>query len=456
MGSQPKSVTVVGLGKLGSPLAAVMAAKGFEVTGVDVNPRFIEAINEGQAPVEEPRLQDMIDRAEGRLKATTETADAVADSDVTFIIVPTPSKADGGFSLKYVFEACDDIADGLKRKDGYHLVVLTSTVMPGDTGGKVLGRLETKSGKTCGDDFGLCYNPEFIALGSVINDLLNPDFLLVGESDERAGKMLAGIHSTVCDNDPPVAYMNFVNAELAKLSVNTYVTTRISYANMLSQICERLPGADVDTVTTAIGLDSRIGSKHLKGALGYGGPCFPRDNIAFVNLARKIGASAILAEATDAMNSKQMDHLAETVVRHLPKGGTVGVLGLSYKPDTPVIEASASVDLVRQLVDRGMAVVVHDPMAMTRAKALFQDKVAYAETGTACAGKADVLVIATPWKEYAALTPDDLKEGGVSTVIDCWRVLPVDLFAGKCTHILLGKGSVQTERTKDDSGAATA
>ncbi len=449
-------ISVIGLGKLGAPLAAVLAAKGFEVIGTDVNEAFVEAINQGRAPVEEPRLQDMIDRAEGRLKATTGTADAVADSDATFIIVPTPSQADGGFSLKYVLEACDDIADGLKRKDRYHLVVLTSTVMPGDIGGKVLGHLESKSGKSCGADFGLCYNPEFIALGSVVNDLLNPDFLLVGESDERAGKMLAGIHGKVCENDPPVAHMNFVNAELAKLSVNTYVTTRISYANMLSQICERLPGADVDTVTTAIGLDSRIGSKYLKGALSYGGPCFPRDNIAFGNLARSIGASAILAEATDAMNNQQMDHLAETVIRHLPKGGTAGVLGLSYKPDTPVIEASASVDLVRQLVDRGIAVVVHDPMAMTGAEALFQDKVAYAETGAACAGEADVLVIATPWKEYAGLTPDDLKEGGVSTVIDCWRVLPVDVFAGKCTHVLLGTGSVQTESTKDDSGAATA
>lgn len=433
-----------------------MAAKGFEVIGADVNEAFVDAINNGRAPIEEPRLQEMIDRAEGRLKATLRTFDAVADSDVTFIIVPTPSQADGGFSLKYVFEACDGIAEGLKRKHGYHLVVLTSTVMPGDTGGKVLGRLETKSGKTCGVDFGLCYNPEFIALGSVVNDMLNPDFLLVGESDERAGEMLAGIHGTVCDNDPPFAHMNFVNAELAKLSVNTYVTTRISYANMLSQICERLPGADVDTVTAAIGLDSRIGTKYLKGALSYGGPCFPRDNIAFGTLARNIGASAILAEATDAMNNQQMDHLAEIAVRYLPKGGTAGVLGLSYKPDTPVIEDSASVDLVRQLINRGISVVVHDPMAMASAEALFQDKVAYAKTGAACAGVADVLVIATPWKEYAALTPSDLKEGGVPTVIDCWRVLPVDAFAGKCKHILLGTGSVQTENMKDDTGAATA
>jgi len=147
--------------------------------------------------------------------------------------------------------------------------------MPGSTGGHVLPALERASGLRCGRDFGLCYNPEFIALGSVIKDMLSPDMILIGESDERSGDMLAGFQLGVCDNNPGVARMNFVNAELAKLSVNTFVTTKISYANMLAQVCEQLPGADVDVVTSALALDTRIGGRYLKGALDTAALVFP-------------------------------------------------------------------------------------------------------------------------------------------------------------------------------------
>ena len=139
---------------------------------------------------------------------------------------------------------------------------------------------------------GLCYNPEFIALGNVVRDLLNPDFILVGESDSTAGDTLESLYRSTCDNHPPIRRMDLMNAEIAKLALNTYVTTRITYANMLAEICERLPGADVDVVTSAIGLDSRVGTRCLKGATAYGGPCFPRDNLAFAKLARMIGARA--------------------------------------------------------------------------------------------------------------------------------------------------------------------
>src|SRR5207248_1487779 len=220
-------------------------------------------------------------------------------------IVPTPSEADGGFSLKYAISAAETIGAGLKQKSDFHLVVLTSTVMPGATGGEFLPALEKYSGKKCGEGFGLCYNPEFIALGSVIHDMLNPDFILIGESDPRSGEILEHLQLGVCDNVPLVSRMNFVNAELSKLAVNTFITTKISYANMLAQVCETLPGADVDVVTSAIGCDTRIGQKYLKGALGYGGPCFPRDNLAFAALAGHNGVPALLAEATHDLNRRR-------------------------------------------------------------------------------------------------------------------------------------------------------
>src|SRR5262249_41972017 len=154
-----------------------------------------------------------------------------------------------------------------------------------------------------------------------IRDMLHPDFILIGESDPKSGERLQEIHRSVCANQPPIQRMNLVNAELTKLAVNTFITTKISYANMLARVCERLPGADVNVVTAAVGMDSRIGKKSLKGAVSYGGPCFPRDNRAFAALARQARAQATLAEVTDLFNRQQIDHLAELAISHLPSGG---------------------------------------------------------------------------------------------------------------------------------------
>ncbi len=173
--------------------------------------------------------------------------------------------------------------------------------------------LERASGRRVGETLGLCYSPEFIALGNVIRDMLEPDMVLIGESDPRAGDVLERLYRGVCENDPPFRRMSLVNAELTKIAVNTYVTMKISYANALADMCERLPGADVDTVTDALGLDTRIGPKYLRGAIAYGGPCFPRDNKAFAVLARDLGAEPLLAEATDAVNVAQTDRLARIV-----------------------------------------------------------------------------------------------------------------------------------------------
>src|SRR5437899_565944 len=247
MADKPR-VSVIGLGKLGACIAACFAHKGFSVIGADVSAKTVDMVNQHQAPVFEPQLGELMAGAGGRLRATEDVAEAVAASDATFIVVPTPSTDEGGFSIDFVIEAARSIGSGLKAKDGYHLVVLTSTVLPGSTEYGMIRVLEQESGKRCGQDFGVCYSPEFIALGQVIRDFLNPEFLLIGEYDERAGELLASIYKSVCDNDPAVARMSLVNAELTKISVNAYVTMRISFANMVAALSEQLPGGDVDTV----------------------------------------------------------------------------------------------------------------------------------------------------------------------------------------------------------------
>ena len=430
-------LSIIGLGKLGSPMAAVMAHKGHHVIGVDLNSDFVDAIREGRPPVNETGLEEMIRVNRTRLTATLDYTEAILGSEVTFIIVPTPSGDDGRFSMHCALSAAEKIGAALRRKKDWHLVSLCSTVMPGCTGGELLPALEAYSGKKCGVDFGLCYKPEFIALGSVIHNMLHPDMILIGESDARSGALLEELYNGVCESNPRIQRMNFVNAELTKISVNTYVTMKISYANMLAEVCETIPGADVDAVAAAIGCDTRIGRKYLKGALGYGGPCFPRDNVAFSAMARSNGVPALLAEATDQINKRQVERLASLVSSRLPGRGTAGILGLSYKTDTEVIEQSQGVALAKRFLESGIRVTVYDPAAMENAK-LELPGAQFASSAHECARAADVLILMTPWDEFRALGADDLKRG--ATLIDCWRLFGAHPPGTASEYIAIGWG----------------
>jgi UDPglucose 6-dehydrogenase len=431
-------ISVVGLGKLGSPIVAVLAAKGFDVIGVDTNPAFVEKINNHIAPVEEPLLQELLTEHQARISATTDWVKAVRETEMTTVIVPTPSGADGAFRNDYVLSVMDQVGGVLANKSGYHLVVVHSTTMPGSVGGPIRERLERASGRKVGSDLGLCYNPEFIALGDVINGLLHPDFILIGESDKKAGDILEGLYRNVVGSDVSIARMNFVNAELTKISVNTYVTMKISFANMLGEICDRLEGADVSVVADAIGRDSRIGKKYLKPAVGYGGPCFPRDTIAFTRVAHLVGGTADLALSTDAINRRQVSRLSDTVRDMISAGGTAAVLGLSYKPSTPVIEESQGVMLAKALKDADLEVIVHDPMASGPAHAVLGEAARIVPTAREAIAYADVAVIITPWPEYADISPDWVADGRPRFIIDCWRQLNPDIFGDGCKIVHLG------------------
>jgi UDPglucose 6-dehydrogenase len=420
------SVSVIGLGKLGAPMAACFAARGFTVHAVDLNPQKVDAMSRGVPPVQEPGLAELLAESGGRISASKDTEAAVSASDVTFVVVATPSEADGGFSLRYAIPSCESIGRALRTKPAYHVVVITSTVMPGSVGGPIKSALERASGKRCGADFGLCYNPEFIALGTVIRDFYNPDFLLIGESDARAGDVLSGIYKRTCKNSPAFARMNWINAEITKLSVNTYITTKISYANMLARLCEKLPEADVNVVTDALGLDTRIGAKYLKGAVSYGGPCFPRDNRALAALAARVGASSGLAEATDIFNRAQIKSLAEIVKTHRNESDGVGILGLTYKPNTDVVEESFGLLLAQELSSANVPVMVYDPSAdAARALSNFKN-IRMASSAQECIAESTVVVLATPWQEFRDLRAALWARPGHSeprVVIDCWRAL---------------------------------
>jgi len=431
-------LSVIGLGKLGLPMTAVLASRGFQVIGLDVSDRLVQLVRDGRPPVVEPQLDDLLRAHRDNISVTMDYDAAIAESDVTFVVVPTPSGRDGTFSMRYVQAACEQIGDALRSKPGFHVVVITSTVLPQDTETVILPTLEQRSGKTCGRDFGLCYSPEFIALGSVVHDMLHPDFILIGESDDRAGRILEDVYRRTVGDHVPVVRMTFVNAELAKIAVNTFVTTKLSYANMLAEVCEQIPGCDVDVVTSAIGLDSRIGGKYLKGRTGYGGPCFPRDNIAFAAMARQRGVTASLAEATHALNERQVVRLFDRLRPLLPAGGRAGVLGLAYKPNTSVVEESQGIKLARVMTQEGVPVVVYDPLALENAKAVLGDAVEYAASMEECVEKSNVVVLATPCEEFRQLGPTHFAHNPRRIVFDCWRLLDPEAIRAVADYVTVG------------------
>jgi UDPglucose 6-dehydrogenase len=420
--------SVAGLGKLGASMAAAIAGRGFDVIGVDLNASVIEAVNSGQAPVSETGLAYAIETNSARLRATAYHGEAVALSDVTFVVVPTPSDHTGMFSLQYASYAFREIGHGLVQKEGYHLVVLTSTVMPGSTRQVLVPALEVASGKKCGRDFGVCYSPEFIALGSVISDFLNPDFTLVGEFDERAGTMLEHCYAEILENDAPCKRMSLENAELTKLAVNTFVTTKIAYANMLAELCEVIPTGDVDVVSDAVGADTRIGRRYLTGGLGFGGPCFPRDNIALSAFGQRVGVGTDIALTTDAANRALVRRLVAQVRAVAGPGNTVAVLGLAYKPKSHVVERSQGLEAALAIAEAGIRVVCYDPLARDAARNELKDKAIVLDSVGACLNQADVVVIANPDPEFARLSPEDFPLCSTPVqVIDCWRLLRAKL-----------------------------
>ncbi len=438
---QEQKISVIGLGKLGAPLAAVLANKGHSVIGLDLNESFVDAINQKKAPVDEPGLQALIESSKN-LTATTDYETAIFESDISFIIVPTPSLPDGMFNNAYVLKAVTEIGKVLRNKASYHLVVITSTVMPGSTNTVIKDALESASHKKLGEHLGLCYNPEFIALGTVIKNMLTPDMILIGESDAKAGSMMAGIYQTVCENNPPIMRMNLTNAEITKIAVNTYITTKISFANMLSDVCDRITDADVDVVTNAMGLDQRIGQKYLKAATAYGGPCFPRDNIAFSALAALVHARTDLAIATDAINDYQLDRMIAFINTH-DKTKRIGVLGLSYKAETSVVEKSFGIALANRLTANGYTVSVHDPKALPNADKELDAAIAQHRFVEDCVNHSDILVICTNWPEYQSNLTRALldRPSNPRIIIDCWRLLPYDVISEIAKILYLGRGN---------------
>jgi len=420
-------ISVIGLGKLGLCTAACFASKGHQVFGFDNNTDFLAQLKAGEIPINETGLEPLMNKAINNLFFADSIAQVVEQSDISLIIVPTPSKKDGRFTNQYINKVLEEIGPALQNKSDFHIIDIVSTVMPRTCETIYNPLLEKLSKKKCGKDFGLVYNPEFIALGSVIHNFLNPDMVLIGSSDEHSNNMIQELYASTCDSSPQFSQMSLTSAEVTKLSLNCYVTMKISFVNELASLCELTPDTDIDQITNALGGDSRIGPKYLKAGLGFGGPCFPRDNIAFQAFAEQVNGTAQIGSQVVNVNNNVPKRILTSLVSKLNPGATIAILGLSYKPDTHIIEESQSIILIQLLLQKGYSVNVYDPLAIDETKKLFANKINYFIAPEECMKETAAICILNQWPLINNVNWTNIMTNIAphAIVFDAWRQIKI-------------------------------
>jgi UDPglucose 6-dehydrogenase len=439
-------ISFVGMGRVGLCTAVCFASRGYRTLVSTHDATKANLVNGGVPPFHEPLLEEMLQEAteKGYLKAVVGREEAVLQSDITFITIGTPSKTDGSIDLGFVRNAAREIGDALKKKDGHHLVVMKSTVVPGTTRHTVKPLLEKSSGKRCGIDFSLCSNPEFLREGSAIHDTLHPDFVVIGEHDEKSGDTLEKLyHQFYDDKPPPITRTNLSTAELTKYANNAFLATKVSFINTIANICERVPSADVEIVAETIGLDHRINPKFLNAGLGWGGSCFPKDVKALIAFSKQLGYDPDVLEAVWKVNEKQAKHAVEMAKKELGdlKNKRVAILGLSFKPETDDMREARSVLVVDELLNRGAVVVAYDPVAVPGARSIFEGRIEYAYSAVNCLKDADCCILVTEWNEFKKLQPKDfLQNMRQPILIDGRRIYNPKEFNQKLRYIGIGYG----------------
>jgi UDPglucose 6-dehydrogenase len=407
-------IAMIGTGYVGLVSGACFADFGHRVTCVDKDADKIAALRRGEIPIFEPGLDALVasNVKAGRLDFTTDITTPVAEADAVFIAVGTPSRrGDGHADLSYVHAATREIAGALA---GFTVVITKSTVPvgTGDEVERIIGETNPKA------DVIVASNPEFLREGAAIRDFKHPDRIVVGTEDERARKVIAEIYRPLYLNQAPIMYTGRRTAELIKYAANAFLATKITFINEIADLAERA-GADVQEVARGIGLDNRIGGKFLHAGPGFGGSCFPKDIRALVKTAQDHGVPLRIVEAVLTVNDTRKRAMARKVAAALGgnlRGRTVGVLGLTFKPNTDDMREAPSIPLITALLDLGAIVQAYDPVGMDQAKPELPD-VTYCDSPYSCAANADALVIVTEWEQFRALDLTRLKNEMAQPVI---------------------------------------
>jgi UDPglucose 6-dehydrogenase len=393
-------IVMVGAGYVGLVSGACFADFGHFITCVDKDPARLDRLKQGQIPIYEPGLDDLVAAGvrQKRLSFTDELGGAVADADVVFLAVGTPSRrGDGHADLSYVHAAAADIARSLS---GFTVIVTKSTVPVGT--GDEIERIVAETNPSA--DFVVVSNPEFLREGSAIEDFRHPDRVVIGTDDERAREVMSAVYRPLSLNKAPIFYTTRRSAELIKYAGNAFLAMKITFINEMADLCEEI-GADVQDVARGVGMDGRIGSKFLNAGPGYGGSCFPKDTLALVKTAQDAGSPVRLIETTVAINDQRKRAMARKVVQACGgsvRGKTVGILGLTFKPNTDDMRDAPSLSIIQALRDAGATIKAYDPAGMDHARKIRED-IEFGDSAYSVARDADAIVIVTEWNEFRSL-----------------------------------------------------
>jgi len=432
-------VAVIGSGYVGLVLGACMAESGNDVVSADIDENKVARLQRGEIPIYEPSLEPLVKRnlAEGRIRYTTDVAEAVRASDIIFIAVGTPPGEDGSADLKHVLAVARTIGQAMNGEK----IVITKSTVPVGTARRVRAEIEAHTDLPVH----VCSNPEFLKEGAAVDDFMKPDRVVLGVDSEHAGAVLRDLYEPFVRNSGAILTMDVPAAEITKYAANAMLATRISFMNAIAQLCE-LTGADVNMVRKGIGSDARIGSAFLYPGAGYGGSCFPKDVKALIHTMEELGADASILQAVEAVNERQKRVLLNRLVARLGEdlsGRTVAVWGLSFKPNTDDMREAPSLVTIEALLERGARVVVHDPVAMDEARHHLGDRVTYAASNYEALAGADALVIHTEWQPYRR--PDfvrmkaALKAPLVFDGRNLWE--PADMAAAGFEYHCIGRGT---------------
>ena len=392
------NLAIIGTGYVGLTTGTCFAEVGHNVVCVDNNQAKVDALLQGKVPIYEPDLEDLIlsNVSAGRLHFTTNLAEAVASSEIVFIAVPTPPQEDGSVDLSYIESVSHEIADALTPEMGYRVVVDKSTV-PVSTGSKVYQVIARYAKGNV--DVDVVSNPEFLREGSAVSDLMNPDRVVIGADSQRAMDLMKRVYQPF---NAPIVEVDLHSAELIKHAANSFLALKISYINAVSAVCESA-GADVELVAQGIGMDKRISRHFLNAGLGYGGSCFPKDVKGFINVAEQLGAPMNILKEVEVINEQQLERFLKRIRKKLwvLRHKRIAVWGLAFKQNTDDVRESVAIKLIKRLCDEGAIVTAYDPKAaQTGASALEGYNVTIADDMYECTREAELLIVATEWKQF--------------------------------------------------------
>ena len=394
------NIAIVGTGYVGLVSGACFAEMGIDVTCVDIDPEKIKCLLNGEIPIYEPGLDDLVKRnvEAGRLHFTTDLTTCLDNVEVVFSAVGTPPDEDGSADLQYVLEVARTFGRNIKK----YTILVTKSTVPVGTAKKVKAVIEeelTKRGEQI--DFEVASNPEFLKEGAAIKDFMSPDRVVVGVESDRAKKVMERLYRPFQMNNYRLYFMDIPSAEMTKYAANAMLATRISFMNDIANLCD-LVGANVDMVRKGIGADTRIGSKFLYPGCGYGGSCFPKDVKALARTAREYGYTMGVIEAVEAVNERQKEIVVKKLQDKLGtlRGKTIALWGLAFKPETDDMREAPALVVIEKLLEAGASVKVYDPVAMDECRRRIGDRVVYCKDMYDVVIDADALAVLTEWKEF--------------------------------------------------------